>query len=40
MNYEDGKNILWDPITIDASVHGNDFTDNNVNVWYYEEPDY
>lgn len=28
---------------IDAAVYGNtvnDFTDNNVMVWYYEEPDY
>lgn len=25
---------------IDASVYENDFTENNVEVYYYEEPDY
>ena len=41
MNYKDtGDNILWDPITIDASVYENDFTENNVELYYYEEPDY
>jgi len=36
MNYkENGDNIMWDPLTIDASVYGNDFTDNNVELWYY-----
>lgn len=27
-------------MTIDASVYGNDFTDNNVEIYYYEEPTY
>lgn len=44
MNYkENDLNVLWDPINIDAAVYGNslnDFTDNNVEVYYYEEPDY
>lgn len=31
---------MFDPITIDASVYGTDFTDNNVELWYYEEPEY
>jgi len=37
---ETNENILWDPINIDASVYGNDFTDNNVEIYYYQEPDY
>jgi len=37
---ETGDNILWDPMNVDASVYGNDFTDNNVDIYYYEEPDY
>lgn len=41
VNYkETGENILWDPMTIDASVYENDFTENNVELYYYEEPDY
>lgn len=35
--------MLWDPIDIDASIYGNninDFTDNNVQIYYYEEPEY
>lgn len=40
-NYkETDSNVLWDPINIDASVYENDFTENNVEVYYYEEPDY
>jgi|JI7StandDraft_1071085.scaffolds.fasta_scaffold1116029_1 hypothetical protein len=31
---------MWDPMNIDASVYGNDFTDSNINVYYYEEPSY
>lgn len=31
---------MWDPITIEASVYENDFTENNVELYYYEEPDY
>ena len=27
-------------MTIDASVYGNDFTDNNIELYYYEEPAY
>jgi hypothetical protein len=44
INYKESKqNILWDPMTIDASIHGSnldDFTDNSVQVFFYEEPDY
>jgi hypothetical protein len=44
INYNDSKqNILWDPLTIDASIHGSnleDFTDNGIQVFFYEEPEY
>ena len=40
MNYETGDNILWDAIGVDASVYGYDFTDNGIEVWYYQDPDY
>lgn len=44
VNYKETEyNILWDPMYIDAAVYGNavtDFTDNNVEIYYYEEPDY
>lgn len=43
-NYkETEQNVLWDPMNIDASIYGvgvSDFTDNGVQVFYYEEPDY
>ncbi len=28
---------MWGAMTIDASVYGNDFTDNQVTLWYFEE---
>lgn len=43
VNYNDQSNVLWDAIYIDASISGsnaNDFTDNEVEVFYYEEPEY
>lgn len=41
MNYNDtNTNVLWDPINVDASVYGNDFTDSTVQIWYYEELQY
>lgn len=41
VNYRgSGNNIAWDPMYIDASVYGNGFTENNVELFYYEEPDY
>lgn len=44
VNYKDSEqNVLWDPINIEASVYGSgesDFTDNGVQIFYYEEPDY
>ncbi len=40
MNYEDGTNVAYDPITINAAVYESDFTENNVEIWYYEDPDF
>jgi hypothetical protein len=41
MNYTGTQNnILWDPINIDASVYGDDFTDSTVQLFYYQEPAY
>ena len=40
VSYGDGQNILFDPIAIEASVYENDFTENNVEIYYYSEPDY
>ena len=37
---ETGENILWEAMNIDASVYENDFTDSNVQVFYYEEPNF
>lgn len=30
--------MLWDPMYIDATVIGDGFTDNQVEVFYYEDP--
>jgi hypothetical protein len=41
VNYQNQQNILWDAMTIDASIYGSsvsDFTDNAVQVFYYEDP--
>lgn len=27
-------------MTVEASVYGNVFTENNIEIWYYEEPIY
>ena len=41
MNYSGTQNnILWDPMNIDASVYGDDFTDSTVQLFYYQEPAY
>jgi hypothetical protein len=37
---ETGENILWEAMNIDASVYENDFTDSNVQLFYYEEPNF
>lgn len=40
VNYRDDSNILWDPMYIDAAVYENDFTENNLDIYYYEDPDF
>lgn len=27
-------------MTVEASVYGNMFTENNIEIWYYDEPNY
>ena len=36
----DGKPLAWDVFYVEASVYNNDFTDNRVALYYYEEPQY
>lgn len=31
---------MWDPIEVEASVYGDQFTSNKITLQYYEEPDY
>lgn len=31
---------MYDPIFIEASVYEDDFTENNVEIYYYQEPDF
>ena len=31
---------MWDPMTIEGSVYENDFTENNVEIFYYQDPDF
>ena len=39
--YKSGtRNIGYDPITIDASVYANEFTESKIELYYYEEPTY
>lgn len=39
MHYSSGgNNVAWDPFYIDASVLGDEFTRNQVELRYYEEP--
>jgi len=40
MKYPDGKNIGFEPFFVEASVHNDDFTDNRVPLYFYEEPKY
>lgn len=41
LNYENsGNNVQWDALTIEASVYENDFTENGIEVYYYQDPDY
>jgi hypothetical protein len=39
IKYKDtGASVLWDPVFIDATVIGDEFTDNEVELFYYEDP--
>jgi len=29
---------MWDPIYVDATVIGDEFTENEVELFYYEDP--
>lgn len=41
MLYQDNSdNIKTDGMTVEASVYGNVFTENNIEIYYYEEPTY
>jgi hypothetical protein len=33
-----GNSVMWDPMSIDATVIGDEFTNNQVHVFYYENP--
>jgi hypothetical protein len=33
-----GTSVLWDPMYIDATVLGNEYTENQVELFYYENP--
>jgi len=37
--YQDNDiSVRWDPIYVDATVIGDEFTENNVELFYYEDP--
>lgn len=36
--YSSGSSVMWDPFFIDALVWGDQFTENQVTVQYYDEP--
>lgn len=38
VNYYSGGTVGWDPMYIDALVWGDQFTKNQVEVYYYEDP--
>lgn len=41
VNYRESlRNVEFDPMYIDASVYGNSFTENTVELFYYDEPEY
>ena len=35
---KDNTPVMWDPFHIEASVYNEDFTDNRVALYYYEDP--
>lgn len=38
LHYYSGHNVMWDPMYIDALVWGDQFTQNQVEVFYYDDP--
>lgn len=38
VKYSSGGSVNWDPMYIDALVMGDQFTQNQVEVFYYEDP--
>lgn len=38
--YPNKESVMWDPMNIEVSVYSNKFTDNRIQVFYYEEPEY
>ena len=37
---DDGSKLEWDALYVEASVYNNDFTENRVPLYYYQEPEY
>lgn len=35
---KDGQPVLWDSFNVEASVYNDDFTNNRVELFYYDEP--
>lgn len=41
MYYRDnGDNIKFDGMTVEASVYANVYTENNIEIWYYSDIQY
>lgn len=39
VSYESGKQIKFDKFAVEVSVYNDDFTSNNMTIFYYKEPD-
>lgn len=35
-----GSSVMWDPVFIEAAVYSDKFTNENIKLWYFEEPSY
>ena len=40
VQFNNGENIKLNGMTVEASVYGNAFTENNIEIWYYDDPVY
>ena len=40
VKYQDGTSIGENPITVEVSVYGNNFTENDIEVYYIYDPEY